>query len=453
MILPNVSPRHCIFALSLLFFAANTTAADPQDFQAGFAAVDITPTLSVPLWGYGKEHRPENLSTGTHDPLFAKALVLEAGESRIAIVGLDLGRAPFEPMVRRIEIKVRHSTSIEHVLLIASHTHHGPALELVPVADENDEGLNNAFAYYEELETKLVALIEDAASKLEPATIGWVSGETKVNRNRHTQEVPIPRDPELFVLRVDNAAGNPIALAVNMAAHPTNHPHGNNQFSADFPGVMMGAVTEATGAPCMFLQGAAGDMQCDVDDSLWGKVDQMVEPGQLLASEVLALNEGLVTASPAHPDLRGVENTFSFGLRLDLDNPEVAAGMREGFGESLFNSYHGKYGGGVMHPKLTTVLINGELAIVGGSGEFFSDLSVQLKHRSTGPKTIFVGYCNGHDMYFPTRRAIEQGGYGADPASAWVAPGGPEKMIDRGVYNVGELVRTFTRDRLPAKAE
>lgn len=432
-----------VSALLLLSAFASASALEEETlvFKAGFAAVDITPEASVPMWGYGLEHRPNNNSTGTHDALYAKALVFEVGETRAALVGLDLGRAPFEPMVRRIEQAVLNQAKVQHVFLVGSHTHHGPALELVPVEGLSDPALENAFAYYDQLERKLVNVITEAAGTLEPAKIGWSSAESNVNRNRHTQEAPIPRDPELFALRVDKIDGTAIALMVNFAAHPTNHPHGDNTFSADYPGVMMTAVQEATGTPCMFLQGAAGDMQCDVDDSQWGLVEQMIEPGQKLAAEVLALNTGLTTTVPTHPDLRGERASFSFNLRLDLKDPAVTEGMRAEYGESLYRSALGKYPDGLMHPKLTTLLINGELAIAGASGEFFSEHSVQLKKRIEGVKTIFVGYCNGHDMYFPTLRAIEQGGYGADPASAWVAPGGPEKMIDRAVYSIKALLK------------
>jgi len=441
----------------LLLMTINALSAWAEDasivFRAGFAQVDITPTAPVPLWGYGKEHRPENVSTGIHDPLFAKVLVLEADESRAALVGLDLGRAPFEPTVRRIQTVVRQRAKVDHVLFVASHTHHGPALELVPVADKSDPVLENAFAYYAELESKLVKAIVAAADNVEEARIGWVSGKTQSTAIATTSEEPVPRDDELFVMRVDTVSGKPLASVVNMAAHPTNHPHSNNQFSADFPGVMMAAVEEETGAPCIFLQGAAGDMQCDVDDSQWGKVDQMVAPGEALAAEVLALLGDLHTAAPAHPDVRGVETTFSFPLRLDLTDPATAGGMRAGFGESLYESYRGKYEAGVMHPKLTTVLLHGELAFVGASGEFFSDLSVQLKANVGDTKALFLGYCNGHDMYFPTERAIAQGGYGADPGSAWVTPGGPEKMMERAAYSIAALKRTFARDRLPRPAQ
>lgn len=434
-----------IWIVALLLIVAPVARAqlleDKPVFKAGFASVDITPETTVPLWGYGREHRPENNSTGVLDLLYAKALVFEAGETRAALVGLDLGRAPFEPMVRRIEQAVLHQAGVEHVFLVGSHTHHGPALELVPVEGNADPALQNALVYYEQLEQKLIGVIVEAAGKVVPAKIGWSSAESQVNRNRHTQEAPVPRDPELFTLRADDLEGNPIAILVNFAAHPTNHPHGDNKFSADYPGVMMKAVQDATGAPCLFLQGAAGDMQCDVDDSQWGLVEQMVEPGQRLAKEVLALNSALKTTIPARPDLRGERAAFSFKLRLDLNDPTVTAGMRAEFGESLHRSYLTKYADGMMHPKLATLLINGELAIAGASGEFFSDHSVQLKQRVEGVKTIFAGYCNGHDMYFPTLRAIEQGGYGADPPSAWVTPGGPEKMIDRAVYDIKALLK------------
>ncbi len=439
-----------VYATGVLCATAPALEDETVIFKAGFASIDISPEASVPMWGYGREHRPENNSTGVHDLLYAKALVFEAGETRAALVGLDLGRAPFEPMVRRIEQAVLRQAGVQHVFLVGSHTHHGPALELVPVEGNADPALQNAFTYYEQLEQKLIDVIVEAAGKLVPAKIGWASVESQVNRNRHTQEAPVPRDPELFTLRADDLAGNPIAILVNFAAHPTNHPHADNKFSADFPGVMMAEVQKATGAPCLFLQGAAGDMQCDVDDSQWGLVEQMVEPGQRLAKEVLALNSAIQTTMPARPDLRGERATFSFKLRLDLNDPMVTEGMRAEFGESLHRSYLTKYADGMMHPKLAALLINGELAIAGASGEFFSDHSVQLKQRVEGVKTIFAGYCNGHDMYFPTLRAIEQGGYGADPASAWVTPGGPEKMIDRAVFLIRDLVKQ-TQPAAPAE--
>ena len=72
--------------LSLLF----AVSAPAQDFQVGVARRDITPREAMPMWGYGARH--DALSTGILDPLYAEALVIRAGDKKIAIVGMDMGR-------------------------------------------------------------------------------------------------------------------------------------------------------------------------------------------------------------------------------------------------------------------------------------------------------------------------------------------------------------------------
>ncbi len=124
---------------------------------------------------------------------------------------------------------------------------------------------------------------------------------------------------------------------------------------------------------------------------------------------------------------------------MDLKDEAKMKQLTFAFGESLAHSFKEKYADGRMHPRLTTVLINNELAIVGASGEFFSDLANHLKSAVDGPEVLFAGYCNGHDYYFPTRRAFEQGGYGANAVSAWIEPGGPEQMIEKAIANIAAL--------------
>jgi len=92
-------------------------------------------------------------------------------------------------------------------------------------------------------------------------------------------------------------------------------------------------------------------------------------------------------------------------------------------------------------PRLNTALINGELALAGGSGEFFSAHAVRLKQESAAKETFFIGYCNGHQMYFPTLAAIEEGGYGADPSVSWVTPGAGEEIIGKAIENIAGLVK------------
>ena len=68
---------------------------------------------------------------GTLDPLMAKAIVIAAGDDKVALVGIDLGRGPTEAMMKIIRQEIADKAGIRHVLITGSHTHHGPVIELV----------------------------------------------------------------------------------------------------------------------------------------------------------------------------------------------------------------------------------------------------------------------------------------------------------------------------------
>src|SRR5438445_6946176 len=116
-------------ALALLLGLTTLRADSPAaTFKAGAAQQDITPAEPVPMWGYGGRH--DALSTGLLDPLYATALVLQAGDKKLAIVGLDLGRAPAEKSLQHIRERIKSDAAIEYSMIAGSHTHHGPVLEL-----------------------------------------------------------------------------------------------------------------------------------------------------------------------------------------------------------------------------------------------------------------------------------------------------------------------------------
>ena len=79
----------------LLYMVAGSLgipAVRADALQAGAAKVDITPPTGYAMWGYGARH--DAPSVGVLDPLYGRALVILAGSDKIALVGLDLGRAP-----------------------------------------------------------------------------------------------------------------------------------------------------------------------------------------------------------------------------------------------------------------------------------------------------------------------------------------------------------------------
>jgi neutral ceramidase len=411
-----------IATLLVAFLAPGSVPA--AELQAGTAIIDITPPLGFAMWGYSARH--DQASVGVLDPLMARAVVLSAGKESIAIVSLDLGRAPTRQSMAAIRKKIKEAAGIEHIFLVASHTHHGPVIEL-----DNWPQPNNS--YVRQLEEKLASVIIDAVKTRRPARIGVASRQVTLNRNRHSRLPDPPVDRELLVLRVEDGSGKPLAHLVNFAAHPTMHPSRLLKFSADYPGAMARLVEKETGVPCLFLQGAAGDLSANA-----GLTPGPEKFGQALGREVLDLAKNIRCTIGKDTTLLCREHDFTFGKRVDLGNPLVRAAYARAFFKELIDFYVEEYRAAV-RPHLSTALLDGRIGFVGVSGEFFSSHALRLKKRARLDHLLFFGYCNDYHQYFPTIEAAAEGGYGADPQVAVAEVGAGERMMDRALMDLYEM--------------
>ena len=402
-------------------------------FKVGTAKRDITPKEAVPMWGYGARH--DALSTGALDPLYATALVLEGGTNKLAIVGLDLGRSPSENSLQTIRQRIKPAAGIEHSFIAGSHTHHGPVLEL---SDEEGEGkgkFDAALRYYKEMEEKVVAAIVEANSKLTPAKVA--TGSVRLdgfNRNRHTKIEPKPIDHELAVMRFDDLSGKPIAVLINFAAHPTMIPASTLKFSADYVGAMKAAVEQEMGAAAIFMQGASGDMSVNE-----GTNNGYAAFGRALGRAAVKLTSSLTTREVVRPSLAVREERFRFASQTDLSDPLTRGAYSVAFFPELVANYVDEYADGV-RPRLTVALLNGDIALVGVSGEFFCNHAIRLKERARVKQLFFFGYCNGYHQYFPTIEAVSEGGYGADHAVAPAEVGAGERVADTALIWIYQML-------------
>jgi aryl-alcohol dehydrogenase-like predicted oxidoreductase len=400
-------------ALWLMSTALPAPAAGP--LLAGAATTDVTPPTGHAMWGYAARH--DAACVGVLDPLKARALVLSVGDERLALVSLDLGRAPTRASMAAIRKRVHDEAGVDTLFLAASHTHHGPILEV-------DDWPSPDKSYRAALEDKLCAVVVAAAKASRPARIGVGSRESALNRNRHSKRDDKPVDRELLVLRVVDLDGKPIAHAVNFAAHPTMTDALVLKFSADWPGAMAAQVEKETGAPCLFLQGAAGDLSGAAPRGVAGPAAF----GRAVAQEALALAATIRPEPLEKTTLAVAEDDFTFAARLDLQNPAVAGALGLVFFPDLITFYEREYRDGV-RPHLTTALLDGRIGFVGVSGEFFCGHSLALKRRARLPHLFFVGYCNDYQQYFPTIEAASEGGYGT---AAPVSPAETGAVGERG---------------------
>jgi neutral ceramidase len=427
----------CALLATLAFGEAS--AADSTDFRVGAADRDITPPVGIPMWGYGARH--DMPAEGTLDPLMAKAIVIAAGEDKVAIVGIDIGRGPTEAMMKIIREEIAAKAGIRHVLITGSHTHHGPVIELTDEAGLGKGKFDVAVEYTNKLPHLLSGAILDADKGAKPAKLGVAIESVTLNRNRHTKREPRVTDPQLVVLRFDDLSDKPIAILVNFAAHPVMTEGKILKYSADYPGFMKNRVESELSTKCVFMQGASGDMSPNVGSGPPGPQGF----GGTLADHVIALARSAKPEVPARPSVKGTVDTFHFKTRVNLKDPLVAAVFERSFFAELTRNYAKLYGESLT-AELNTVLLNGEIALVGGSGEFFCNHANRLKARSYVKHTLFFGYCNGHGMYFPTIEAASEGGYGADPGISLVEIGGGERMMDKALLNIYLMLGKFAKE-------
>ena len=425
----SVCALFVVFVLSASAFAQTSQPV----FKAGVARRDITPGEPLPMWGYGARH--DALSQGTLDPLFAVAVVIQAGETRLAIVGLDLGRAPAERSLQRIRGRLKTEAGIDFSFIAGSHTHHGPVLELSDEVGKGKGRFDAALRYYRQLEDAICDAVLEANRNLVPAKMGIGSAKLDgYNRNRHTKLLPKPTERDLVVLRLDALDGKPVAVLINFTAHPTMIPSSTLKFSADYVGAMKQAVEKELGATAIFMQGASGDQSVNEGENRGYQAF-----GQAVGREVVKLASSTVTAEVASPSLQVKEERFRFPPRVDLANPLVRGAYEKAFFPELIPNFIDEYADGV-RPRLTVALLNGEIALVGASGEFFANHSIRLKERARVKQVLFFGYCNGYHQYFPTIEAVAEGGYGADQAVSPVAVGAGEQLMNTALVWIYEML-------------
>ena len=436
-------PLMVCFAIVILANLLTDHSVMAKEFRAAAVKADITPTDMVDLWGYSDRTGP---ATSTHDPLYAKILLLDDGTSRLAWVTLDLGRPFGNDSMKVVRDRVEKSAQVTHVCFSASHTHSAPV-----ISESYEPGQRPAW------ETaaldKIALAIEAGATKLEPALIGTGHGSVFIGHNRRfvqpdgkvkmlwrnaTKAPTHPVDPRVGVIRIDRVSGKTLAVVVNYACHPVVYGPDNLQYSADYPSAMAEVVERSFGedSVCLFLQGAPGDINPYYDKMKLeeGAETLMRETGRQLGDEALRVAKSISPKAPKTPEIQVNFETRRFKPRYDT--AKLLDQLRsQGLRPEMLERYR-QYLAIPMDCVVTTVLLNHDIALMGMPGEPFVEFGLNFRDRSPVRDSFFAGYCNGFQGYFPTIRAAVEGGYGAEGITARVEVGAGEAMVDMAVIRL-----------------
>ena len=371
----------------------------------------ITPKIPCLVAGYTYSDMAQKI----RDDLYMTGLCCDDGEKKILIVSFDL-LALDEWFIKRVRKKCAEilGTEDSSVLFSCTHNHSGPQT----IAEANVEEKENA-PYMEKLERAICEEVKALEGKFQPCDVYFYSLKADENRNRrytsgdnrttftpHRREIlPLAdgfADKELGAM-IFTVPGkhDPLYVIGNYAAHPlAGHGPGlgGKTISADFPGVFRNYVKEETGAECMYLSGAAGDM-IPKEDELGASA--MEEMGKRLGKAMLAA----MVDAPRNPD------------RFKLENPRLGSYMTL-FKAPLRKRYSGnpKKLASYYLPQeefseeLQFVSI-GDVAFAGLPGEPCAELGQEIKWHSPFRRT-FIAFCStAYIDYIVPANFFVSGGY------------------------------------------
>lgn len=261
------------------------TIAVAGDLRAGASQVDITPKLGGTTLGYV---RPDMPVDGVHTRLTGRALVLQDGDTKIALLATDLAfPLDKDSVVARVaDLGYTHET----VVYTGTHTHSGPGdladwqvEQLAQAIRRADAALEPARAAWGSTVVRGVARNRSVEAHLANHGADLADGQGHADDDPHGEEHTV--DDVLRVLRVDGTDGSPISAWLEFPVHLTASTPHNTLWDSEIAGPTLQHLADAIGAPgfiSLYANGASGDLQPTFD--AWNPQTLMDLQGRRLAA-------------------------------------------------------------------------------------------------------------------------------------------------------------------------
>lgn len=454
--------------------AVTTWTPRESRLHAGTGRTDITPPTGVRAHNWGAART--EVATGVHRPLTATALAFRdeaAGRWRY-LLSLDLGwwrdAGSFtrlrDPLLRALDAEP------DDLLLHLVHTHAGPS-----VCDLGLDlpGADLLEGYQRTLEAGARDACLRARDSAVDAVVTWGTGwcDLAVARNLPCGDRDVvafdpgtPADGTLLLGRVTAVDGGaPIGVLLNYACHPTTLAHHNALLSPDLVAGAREVVEQVAGAPCLFLQGASGELapreqygpgteQADRNGRALGHaaaavLEQMGPPGTRLRFDGVVesgapLGLWVREPAPVPADVTCTRRTVALPakpvpsaeqLRTQWAGIDPAAATeRVRRATRLAEGYVAD--GAAAHPLWVWRL--GDAVLVAHPGEAFSALQTELRRRHPDRAVLVLNLTNGPGfVYLPDRAS-----YHWDRYQVWqtlLAPGCLEALTDAADALIDDL--------------
>lgn len=421
----NLKKRVHLFCFLLATFLF-PNLANAQNFRASVVKLDITPDTPQQLLGYQARK-----STGVHDKIYHRIVAMDDGKSQFYIISTDIcliSPSQYDKLAAKLQKQM--GINPLNIWWSATHTHAAPEVGPagLPSVFLGDRYKHDFDAVYTDLvEQKIIDGIRDAKKNLAPAKLGIGWGHSNANINRRARSIEGkaslgmnpdgPVDRRIGMMRLEKADGSLLALIANYAMHGTVMSGENLLISGDGPGIVSEYVEEKTGAPMLYINGAAGNIA--------PIYSVYPSPGAGRLNQFKAmLGEKIIDASKKMGPATNIVNLKSSGTIVEIPRKE---GL--GWPDDLGN-YTRTTKAGVHMVKLPIrfLKINDDVAIWSAPLELFCEISNEVRDRSPFPYTFYFGYTNGWLGYLLAEEELKYGGY--EPTVSPYAPGAAKTLTE-----------------------
>lgn len=422
--------------------------ASPSQLCAGAAAVDITPPVGVTLAGSLTRREAASVL----DRLHARCVVLESGGARIAFVLLDLIALDNNDSARVREVVAKAAgLPPENVCVSCTHTHTGPCT-LTFFQSEREAAFIAAMTAHCGDAAKL------AVQHMKPARAAWGNGwepRAAFNRRYHLRDGTLktnpgyanpqvlrpagPTDPQIPMLLLETAAGEPMAVIANFSLHYIGDTGVGGVISADYYGCFARLMQERKGKQVVALltHGASGDIN-NIDVSSKPGPRQPMEQSNRVAGWVADQVDAVWSKAKFQADVPVAVTQSIYNERIRKPRgAEIEEARRQSEDPKLplIDRLYAQEQLELLKwpdeiPMVIQALRVGDWAAATMTGEVFCRHGLDLKNASPFPVTALIELANGYGGYIPTRVDYDLGGYETRLArSAYAAPFTGEEMV------------------------
>lgn len=438
-------------------------------FKAGVGKVDITPTQN--------EIPKARFPLGIRDHIYTRAIVVDNGETRAALISVDISTVP-EYLFNKYIALIEKETGIpsKNIIISPSHTHAAPRLPEEGKTPDDP----NLVLFAKNFEKSLVEAVKQAQGKLQPAKVGYKTGTSYLNVNRDVidpvtrlwSQAPnydYPSDKEVCVVTFESLAGEPFAVYYNYGMH-SNYMYMSGVLSAGVPGETTKYIEDYYKGKVVALwqMSASGDQN--------PRYLQPMQDVEKIKSD-LALSSGRVKdtgAANSFAGAGGVDDIVKIDPAILARQSQMIVSMGQMMGEEVLRvmkyTFRTKSEIGIFVADTTIVcpgrkrvdvgregqpgtfedgdpikiklklMVLGDIAFAVVNADMYSMIAQDLKKESPFNYTIMVANSNGRSNsgYIPTDDAFNRNTF--QVLNSNLKPGYAERGIINGFLDMMEKV-------------